>query len=58
MKLHEVTWPEVTRLDRDKTLVIAPIAACEQHSRHLPPFTDAILCGAVAAGVDLLRPMA
>jgi len=56
MKLHEVTWPEVTRLDRDKTLVIAPIAACEQHSRHLPTFTDAILCGAVADGVEANLP--
>ena len=56
MKLHEVTWPEVTKLDRDKTLVIAPIAACEQHSRHLPTFTDAILCGAVADGVEANLP--
>jgi creatinine amidohydrolase len=52
MKLAEVTWPEAARLDRNKTLVVAPIAACEQHSRHLPTFTDAILCGAVADGLE------
>jgi len=52
MKLYESTWPEVARLDRDKTLVIAPIAACEQHSRHLPTYTDTILCGSVAEGVE------
>ena len=52
MKLAELTWPEAARLDRGKTLVVAPIAACEQHSRHLPTFTDTILCGAVADGVE------
>ena len=52
MKLQEMTWPEVARLDRDETLVLAPIAACEQHSRHLPTFTDTILCGGIAAGVE------
>jgi creatinine amidohydrolase len=52
MKLEEMTWPEVAALDRDRTLVVAPIASCEQHSRHLPTYTDSILCGAVAAGVE------
>ncbi len=52
MKLQEMTWPDVAKLDRDNTLVVAPIAACEQHSRHLPVFTDTILCGGIAAGVE------
>jgi creatinine amidohydrolase len=51
-----MTWPEAARLDRDQTLVIAPIAACEQHSRHLPVFTDSILCGGVAEGVEANLP--
>jgi creatinine amidohydrolase len=46
-----MTWPEVEKLDR-KMVVIYPIAALEQHSRHLPFFTDSILVGAVAAGVE------
>jgi creatinine amidohydrolase len=46
MKLAELTWPEVEKLDRD-IVVIYPIAALEQHSRHLPFFTDSILCDAV-----------
>jgi creatinine amidohydrolase len=33
-------------------LIVAPIAACEQHGPHLPVFTDSILCGAVADGVE------
>ena len=52
MKFHEMTWPELRQVDRSRTLVLAPIAACEQHSLHLPTFTDAILCGAVADGVE------
>ncbi len=52
MKFHEMTWPELRKVDRSRTLVLAPIAACEQHSRHLPTFTDTILCGAVAEGVE------
>lgn len=52
MKLQNLTWPEVAKIDRLRTLVVAPIAACEQHSRHLPTFTDSILCGEVAAAVE------
>lgn len=51
MKLAELTWPEVEHLDRD-TVVIYPIAALEQHSRHLPFFTDSILCEGVVSRVE------
>jgi creatinine amidohydrolase len=56
MRFAEMTAPEIRRLDRDGTLVIAPIAACEQHSRHLPVFTDSILCGAIADGLEQSLP--
>jgi creatinine amidohydrolase len=52
MRFAELTAPAILALDRDSTLVVAPIAACEQHSDHLPVFTDTILCGAVADGVE------
>ena len=52
MRLAEMTAPEIRKLSRESTLVIAPIAACEQHSLHLPVFTDSILVGAVAEGVE------
>lgn len=55
MKLTDLTWPEVDALSRE-ILVIFPIAAIEQHSRHLPFATDAILCGAVADGVEAALP--
>lgn len=55
MKLADLTWPEVAELNRD-VVVVHPIAALEQHSRHLPLFTDSILCGAVADGVEAALP--
>ncbi len=56
MKFAELTAPAIRALDRDRTLVVAPIAACEQHSDHLPVITDTILCGAVADGLDAAMP--
>lgn len=56
MRFAEMTAPELRRLARESTLVVAPIAACEQHSDHLPVFTDSILCGAVADGIEQALP--
>lgn len=56
MRFAELTAPEIRALDRDRTLVVAPIAAVEQHSRHLPVGTDTILAGAVADGLEAALP--
>lgn len=56
MKLHEMTWPLLRQVPRDRSVVVAPIAACEQHSRHLPTYTDTILVTAVAEGVEQKLP--
>ncbi len=55
MKLAELTWPEAAALDRD-TVLVCPIAALEQHSRHLPFFTDSILCEAVGIRLEARLP--
>lgn len=55
MKLSELTWPEAAELPRD-LVVVHPIAAIEQHSRHLPFSTDSTLCGAVADRVESALP--
>ena len=52
MKFHEMTFPQLRRVPRDGVVVLAPIAACEQHSRHLPTITDTVLVTAVAEGVE------
>jgi len=52
MKFADMTWPLLRSVPRDNTLVLAPIAACEQHSRHLPTSTDTLLVTAVAEGAE------
>lgn len=46
MELAEMKWSEVDRLSRDTPIVI-PVAALEQHGRHMPVFTDSMLLGEV-----------
>ncbi len=41
-----MTWPKVAALPKD-TPVVIPIAALEQHGRHMPVFTDSMLLGEV-----------
>jgi len=56
MKFHEMTAPQLGQVPRDGTVVLVPIAACEQHSSHLPTFTDTILVTAVAEGTEQKLP--
>lgn len=56
MRFAEQTWPVLREVDRDRTVVVAPIAACEQHSRHLPTITDTALVTAVAERVEAALP--
>jgi creatinine amidohydrolase len=42
----ELKWPDVAALSRDMPILI-PIAALEQHGRHMPVFTDSLLLGEV-----------
>ncbi len=46
MLLQELSWPEVEGLSKE-TPVVVPIAAVEQHGRHLPVFVDSMLLGEV-----------
>lgn len=43
MRLTELRTDEVEELDRDKTIVVLPIAAHEQHGKHLPIGTDTLI---------------
>lgn len=47
MLLQNLTWPDVDALSRDMP-VIFPVAALEQHGRHMPVFTDSLLMGEIA----------
>ncbi|HKA05826.1 MAG TPA: creatininase family protein, partial [Gemmataceae bacterium] len=52
MELLELSWPAVKALNRD-TPVVIPIAALEQHGKHMPVFTDSLLLGEVLRRVKL-----
>src|SRR5437899_855244 len=56
MKFAEMTFPELRAVPRETTLVLAPIAACEQHSHHLAVLTDTVLVTGVADGVERRLP--
>jgi creatinine amidohydrolase len=47
MLLADLTWPDVAGLPKDIP-VIFPVAALEQHGRHMPLFTDSLLTGEIA----------
>jgi creatinine amidohydrolase len=44
--LEELSWPRLSAIANELPVVI-PIAAVEQHGRHLPVFTDSMLLGEV-----------
>ncbi|MFO0822259.1 MAG: creatininase family protein [Gemmataceae bacterium] len=46
MELPELAWPAVAALPKT-TPIVFPIAALEQHGKHMPVFTDSLLCGEV-----------
>lgn len=52
MDLADLTWPAVDALPRT-TPVVFPVAALEQHGRHMPVFTDSLLLGEVVRRVKL-----
>jgi creatinine amidohydrolase len=56
MRFHDLTAPQLCEVPRDRTVVVAPIAACEQHSLHLPTYTDTLLVTAVAEGAEQKSP--
>src|SRR3954464_3951671 len=56
MRFHEMTFPELRRVPRDSTVLLMPIAACEQHSHHLATYTDTVLCTGVGEGVEQRMP--
>ena len=53
-----MTFPELRQTSRSETLILAPIAAVEQHSRHLAVLTDTVLETGVAEGVERRLPEA
>lgn len=56
MKYAEMTAAALKDVDRERTLVVLPIAAVEQHGPHMPTGTDWILCTGVADALESALP--
>ncbi|MBI1346950.1 creatininase family protein [bacterium] len=52
MYLADLSWPEVEQLAPDTPLVF-PVAAVEQHGRHLPVYVDSYLLGETVRRAEL-----
>ena len=50
MKLAELHWPEVKKLDREKIVAVVPVGSMEQHGPHLPFQVDVFFCVAPGRG--------
>jgi creatinine amidohydrolase len=48
LRLSQMTWAEVEKLDRERVVAILPLGAIEAHGPHLPLATDGIIAGAMA----------
>jgi creatinine amidohydrolase len=53
VQLQDLSWPAIAAVANDLPVVV-PIAAVEQHGRHLPVFTDSLLLGEVVRRADEL----
>jgi creatinine amidohydrolase len=58
MRFAEMTAPEIQEVNRHNVVVVAPIAACEQHALHLPVITDTLLVTTVAETAERQAPQA
>ncbi len=51
VRLQELSWPAIAAVSKEVPVVL-PIAAVEQHGRHLPIFTDSMLLEEVVRGAS------
>ena len=56
MMFQEMTAFEINDIDREKVLVVLPIAAVEQHGPHMPTGTDNFLCTGLAEALEQSMP--
>ncbi|SMF11984.1 creatinine amidohydrolase [Tistlia consotensis] len=53
----DLTWPEVAALDPERTVLVLPVSATEQHGPHLPLSVDAeINRGIVRQAMEIMPP--
>jgi creatinine amidohydrolase len=56
MKLAELHWPEVEKLDRGKIVAVVPVGSMEQHGPHLPFQVDVFCASRLAEDIEQKIP--
>jgi creatinine amidohydrolase len=56
MKLAELHWPEVKKLDRKNIVAIVPVGSMEQHGPHLPFQVDVLVSSRLAEDLEKRIP--
>ena len=56
MKLAELHWPEVDKLEREKVVAVVPVGSMEQHGPHLPFQVDTFVSSRLAADLEKSMP--
>jgi len=56
MKLAELHWPEVDKLDREKVVAVIPVGSMEQHGPHLPFQVDTLVSSRLAEDLEKSMP--
>ncbi len=56
MKLGEMNWPDIQKLDRGGLVGVYPIASFEQHGPHLPLLTDTLETAEIVDRLDQRIP--
>ena len=56
MKLAELHWPEVNKLDREKIVAVVPVGSMEQHGPHLPFQVDTFVSSRLAEDLEKSMP--
>lgn len=52
MKLAELHWPEVQKLDKEKIVAVIPVGSMEQHGPHLPFQVDVFVASRLAEDLE------
>jgi len=56
MKLADLHWPEVTRLEKESIVAVVPVGSMEQHGPHLPFQVDVFISSRLAEDVEKRIP--
>ena len=56
MKLADLHWPEVTRLEKESIVAVVPVGSMEQHGPHLPFQVDVFISSRLGEDVEKRIP--